>query len=303
MKILVVGSSNIDIVAQVNHLPLPGETVGNAVITQAYGGKGANQAVAAARLGGNVTFVTFLGNDLYSKSLTEHFKNEGIFTKYILIDTENPTGIALIFVASNAENCIAVAPGSNGKLLPAAISKFESAIDSADMLVMQAEIPYETIKQTALLAHKKGVKVLLNPAPACPIDKEFMQAVDILVVNETESEMISGLNFEKNNIDVIANALMNQGAKNVVITLGRKGAYLRTETTCCQVPGFKVDAVDTTAAGDTFCGALAVFCAGNPLNEKALRFASAAAAISVTRLGAQPSVPKLEEVITFLQQH
>jgi ribokinase len=301
MKIVVVGSSNIDMVAQVDHLPAPGETVGNARFIQVNGGKGANQAVAAARLGGEVTFITSLGNDLFSKALIEHFKNEKIVTDYILIDPNLPTGTALIFVASNAENCIAVAPGANSALLPSRIGFLESVISNADIVVMQAEIPYETICHVAFLAHRKGVKVLLNPAPACSLDSDLLQNVDILVVNETEAEIISGKSLEKHTIETIALTLFNLGVKNVVITLGKQGVYLKTRDYCCEVPAFKVTAVDTTAAGDTFCGALAVACTNGKLNEEALQFASAAAAISVTSMGAQSSIPKLEEVVNFLK--
>jgi len=301
MKIIVVGSSNIDMVAQVDHLPAPGETVGNAKFIRANGGKGANQAVAAARLGGDVTFVTSLGNDLFSGALIENFKDENIITDYILTDPELPTGTALIFVGSDGENCIAVAPGANSALLPSRISFLESVIHKEDVVVMQAEIPYETICQVAFLAHRKGAKVLLNPAPACKISPDLMHAVDILVVNETEAEIISGKSLTDHSIESVAEALFDQGAKNVVITLGKQGVYLKTNDNCCEVPAFKVVAVDSTAAGDTFCGALAVACTNAKLDAEALKFANAAAAISVTRMGAQPSIPKLEEVYEFLK--
>lgn len=303
MKILVVGSSNIDMVAQVEYLPTPGQTVGNGVFMQAFGGKGANQAVAAARLGGDVTFVSSLGNDMYSKLLIEHFGHEKINTEYIQIDNEKPTGTALIMVSAEAENCIAVTPGANGLLLPKKIAQFTSALDNADMLVMQAEIPYETTKQLALLAKQKGVKVLLNPAPACAIDPEFLSNVDILVVNETEAELISLKRFNEFSIEDIAQTLLQQGAQQVLITLGSKGLYLKTKQKVIKLDAFKVKAIDTTAAGDTFCGALAVACACKEIDEQALRFASAAAAISVTRLGAQPAIPTLTEVEYFLQKH
>ena len=158
MKVVVIGSSNIDMVAQVNHLPAPGETVGDASFMQSLGGKGANQAVAAARLGGSVTFITSLGNDMYAEILKKHFKKEGITTDYIIDDVNQPTGTALIFVADSGENCIAVAPGANYSLLPGSITHFSKVIDEADIIVMQAEIPYETIKKIALSAKKKGKK-------------------------------------------------------------------------------------------------------------------------------------------------
>ena len=193
MKVVVIGSSNIDMVAQVNHLPAPGETVGDASFMQSLGGKGANQAVAAARLGGSVTFVTSLGNDMYADILKKNFEKEGITTDYIINDTQHPTGTALIFVADSGENCIAVAPGANYSLSPESINHFSKVIDETEIVVMQAEIPYNTIKSIALLAQQKGKKVLFNPAPACLIDAELMKAIDILVVNEVEAAFVSGI--------------------------------------------------------------------------------------------------------------
>ena len=172
MKVVVIGSSNIDMVAQVNHLPAPGETVGDASFIQSLGGKGANQAVAAARLGGSVTFITSLGNDMYAEILKKHFKKEGIATDYIIDDVNQPTGTALIFVADSGENCIAVAPGANYSLLPGSITHFSKVIDEADIIVMQAEIPYETIKKIALSAKKKGKKL---GRPTTGVPKDFIK--------------------------------------------------------------------------------------------------------------------------------
>jgi ribokinase len=206
-------------------------------------------------------------------------------------------------VSADAENCIAVTPGANGSLLPDKIEQFSSVLDNADMLIMQAEIPYETTKLLAIMAKQKGVKVLLNPAPACAVDPEFMSNVDILVVNETEAELISQKRLNEFSIEDIAQTLLQQGAQQVLITLGSKGLYLKTKQEVIQFDAFKVKAIDTTAAGDTFCGALAVACACKEIDEQALRYASAAAAISVTRLGAQPAIPTLTEVEDFLQKH
>ena len=292
MKVVVIGSSNIDMVAQVNHLPAPGETVGDASFIQSLGGKGANQAVAAARLGGSVTFITSLGNDMYADILKNHFKKEGITTDYIIDDVNHPTGTALIFVADSGENCIAVAPGANYSLLPGSITHFSKVIDEADIIVMQAEIPYE--------AKKKGKKVLFNPAPACLIDEELMKAIDILVVNELEASFISGIDYTDNNLEEIAETLLKAGTSNVVITLGSQGAYMKNAKETIQLPGCKVNAIDTIAAGDTFCGALAVVCAKKEIDREALNFANTAAAIAVTRSGAQPSIPTLDEVKHFM---
>ena len=300
MKVVVIGSSNIDMVAQVSHLPAPGETVGDANFMQSLGGKGANQAVAAARLGGCVTFVTSLGNDMYADILKNHFKKEGITTDYIIDDVNHPTGTALIFVAHSGENCIAVAPGANYSLLPGAITHFSKVVAEADIIVMQAEIPYETIKSIALSAKQKGKKVLFNPAPACLIDEQLMKAIDILVVNKVEAAFISGIDYTSNNLEEIAEALIKKGAHNVVITLGSQGVYMKNKTETIQLPGYKVNAIDTIAAGDTFCGALAVMCAQKGIDIETLAFANAAAAIAVTRSGAQPSIPTLDEVNHFI---
>ena len=302
MKVVVIGSSNIDMVAQVSHLPAPGETVGDANFMQSLGGKGANQAVAAARLGGFVTFVTSLGNDMYADILKNHFKKEGITTDYIIDDVNHPTGTALIFVANSGENCIAVAPGANYSLLPGSIIHFSEVIDEADIIVMQAEIPYETIKKIALSAKQKGKKVLFNPAPACLIDEELMKAIDILVVNELEASFISGIEYTDNNLEEIAETLLKAGTSNVVITLGSQGVYMKNAKATIQLPGCKVNAIDTIAAGDTFCGALAVVCAKKEIDQEALNFANTAAAIAVTRSGAQPSIPTLDEVKCFMQE-
>lgn len=303
MKIAVIGSSNIDMVAQVTHLPTPGETVGNAKFMQNFGGKGANQAVAAARLGGEVTFVTSLGNDIYTEVLKKHFKNENICTDYIIQDQNNPTGIALIFVSNNGENYIAVAPGSNYSLSPDSIASFSQVISETDIVVMQAEIPYETIKEVALLTKQKGKKILFNPAPACPIDTELMDLIDVLVVNEVEASLISQIEYNGKNLKEIAQVLINKGAKNVVITLGSNGVYMKNKKEEVNVPSFKVNAIDTVAAGDTFCGALAVVLAKNGIDREALNFANAAAAITVTRSGAQVSIPTLEEVRKFMNNN
>ena len=253
-------------------------------------------------MGGEVTFVTALGNDMYASMLKEHYSKEGIATDQIIIDTQNPTGTALILVAENAENCIAVAPGANGALSIAHIEQISKTLEGADMVVTQAEIPYETIKQVALMAHRKGIKIMFNPAPACYIDSELMHIIDILVVNESEAQYISNSSIEGDNIDQIAQKLRDAGAKAVIITLGHRGSYLKTESEAYFIPSYPVKAVDTTAAGDVFCGALAVACVNGCINSDALRFASAAAAIAVTRVGAQPSIPILSEVQDFLKQ-
>lgn len=302
-NILVVGSTNIDRISQVEHLPKPGETVGNAKFSQTYGGKGANQAVAAARLGGDVTFITCLGNDLYADELLKHFALDGINTEHIIFSNDKPTGSALILVAKNAENCIAVSPEANEDLYFEKIKDIEDIICKSEIVIMQAEIPYETIRKVAFTAHRNKVKILLNPAPACKIGKDLLSIVDYLVVNETESEIISGLNFKENSIDRMAEKLFEMGPNCVVITLGKKGAYCKTTTSSFKVEAFKVNAIDTTAAGDTFCSALAIAANGVEFDYNKIEFACAAAALATTKIGAQTSMPYRKEVDEFIRIH
>ena len=300
MKITVIGSTNVDMCSRVSHLPAPGETVGDGVFLQAYGGKGANQAVAAARLGGNVSFITALGGDSLGRELAENFVKEKIDTSALYKIEGASTGIALIMVDATGENCIAVNPGANAMLTPAMLDADKSAIENADIIVMQAEIPYATVKHAAAIAKSTGVAVLYNPAPVCDVDDEMMRMTDVLVVNETEGATLSGAIGH----EAVAAALHRRGASTVVVTLGSKGAYCFDGERGFFVPSFKVKAVDAVGAGDTFCGALAVeYGSRGRIDADALTFASAASAISVTRSGAQPSIPTREETIEFLAAH
>lgn len=300
-NILVVGSSNIDLIAQVNHLPLAGETVGNAAFSKMYGGKGANQAVSAVRADGKVTFVTCIGDDGYSKELKEHFQKNGINIEYLSQIGDSSTGVALIFVDSSGENCIAVAPGANAKLTSDLID--EKLIESADIVLMQMEIPYETVKDVALLAKKHNTKVMLNPAPARTLDEELMQCVDYLVVNESEANLISGLCIEKDGLETVAKKLLKMGNKMIIITLGKDGSFIYSDSLKEKVSSYNVTAIDSTAAGDTFCGVLAVGISSGLEITEAVRFASAAAAISVTKLGAQDSIPVRDDIEAFLEKN
>lgn len=303
MKIVVVGSSNMDLIAQVDHLPQPGETVPEAKFIQAFGGKGANQAIAAARLGGEVTFVTTIGKDANGYMMKNQFSKEGLVTDYIIEDRKNPTGIALIFVAADSgQNCIAVAPGANYSLTPDSLPGFAKAIDESDIVVMQAEIPLDTVRATAIRAAEKGRIIMYNPAPAYKVDSELMKIVDILVVNEIEASIVSEIHFNGENLSQIADKILSEGVKNVVITLGCNGVYMKNNTEEIRLPSYNVKAVDTVAAGDTFCGALAVKCGKGDICKESLMFANAASAIAVTRYGAQPSIPTTAEVEEFLNE-
>ena len=296
-NILVVGSSNTDMVIKIDRLPRPGETVTGGTFFMNPGGKGANQAVSAARLGGNVTFICKTGNDIFGSQAKQLFEKEGIDTSRMFSDSDHPSGVALITVDSEAENCIAVASGSNANLLPEDISTVREAVEKADIILMQLEIPVETIKYVTEIARKHGKKVILNPAPAQPLDHELLQSLYLITPNETEAEMISGIKItDDDSLKACARAIYDMGVQSVIITLGSKGAFLYTGDSGERIPGNEVKAVDTTAAGDVFNGALAVAVSEGYDLTGAIRFANKAAAISVTRVGAQASAPYRNEV-------
>lgn len=301
-NIVVVGSSNTDMIIQAARIPRPGETILGGEFTMAAGGKGANQAVAAARAGGQVTFVARVGDDIFGRQAIEGFVNDGINCDHVTKDAEAPSGVALIFVAADGENSIGVASGANGKLSPADVEKAADAIGSANVVVMQLETPIETIRTAAQLAASRGVRVILNPAPAQPLSDDILKCVSILTPNETEAELLTGLKVETDEqVAAAAQALRDRGIGTVILTLGSRGVYVSSKEMTGIVAGFKVKPVDTTAAGDVFNGALAVAMAeGRPLAD-AVKFANAAAAISVTRLGAQPSAPQRAEIEQLLK--
>ena len=299
-NILVIGSSNTDMVIKTGHLPLPGETVLGGTFFMNPGGKGANQAVAAARLGGQVTFVCKTGNDIFGQQSKQLFEKEGIDTSYLFSDSKNPSGVALITVDSKAENCIAVASGANANLLPDDIMIAHKAIEKADIILMQLEIPVETVKYVSNIARKLNKKVILNPAPAQPLEHELLQSLYLITPNETEAEMISGVKIkDDDSLFNCARSICEKGVQSVIITLGPKGVFIFNKAFQDFIPSFKVNAVDTTAAGDVFNAALAVAVSEGLELPDAVSFANKAAAISVTRLGAQSSAPYRNEVIDY----
>ncbi len=300
-KILVIGSTNMDISAQVEHLPAPGETVGGAKLFTAFGGKGANQAVAAARAGGKVSFVGSIGNDANGEQMAKNFRKEGINTDHLTVTKETASGTALIFVDDKGENCIVVAPGANHSVSPAMIDEAEELIKEAGLILLQLEIPYETVQYICKVARKHDRKVLLNPAPAHSLDNEILESLEYLILNETEIEMISGESLTDENMKSICESLSKTGPENIILTLGSKGCYIFNDEIQQFVKGFKVDAVDSTAAGDTFCGVFATALARFDGDlRQAVKFANAAGALSVTKAGAQTSIPTLVEIESFL---
>ena len=296
-KIVVIGSCNTDMVINMERLPLPGETLLGGKFFMNPGGKGANQAVAAARLGGKVLFIAKVGNDPFGVRAVDQYKAEGINTKHVLVDKEHPSGVALILVDAHGENSIAVASGANAHLMPQDIDNARGAIEDGDILLMQLETPLETVEHAALLAKQLGKKVILNPAPAHPLPESLLRNLYMLIANETEAEYISGIQItDMNSVARAADIICGKGVENVVITLGSKGAFVKERGAYHQVQGLKVKAVDATAAGDTFCGALCVALAEGRSITEAVEFANRAAAITVTRMGAQSSLPYRREV-------
>lgn len=296
-KIVVIGSSNTDMVVKSSRLPMPGETVLGGAFMMNPGGKGANQAVAIARLLGNVTFISKMGNDLFGKQSIEMYADENINTDYIFSDPHLPSGVALIMVDTNGENCITVASGANGSLSSHDIDKAKDIVESADIILMQLEVPMETVEYAAKMANEKGIKVILNPAPAAFLSNALLNCLYAIVPNENEAEMLSGIKVvDWESAKRAANLISLKGVKIVVITLGSKGALIKDGDNYHEVTVTKINAVDTTAAGDTFCGA---FCVG--LSEglsilEAVKFANKAAGITVTREGAQAAIPFRKEL-------
>ena len=296
-KIIVLGSCNTDMVIKSDRIPVPGETILGGAFMMNSGGKGANQAVAAARLGGDVTFIAKTGNDLFGKQAVQQYKEEGIDTQYIASDPNLPSGVALITVDKNGENCIVVAMGANSSLVPADFKKAEEELKNAEVLLMQLETPIETIEYTAQFANENGVKVILNPAPAQSLSDSLLKNLYMLILNETEAELISGIKVEDfADARKAANAICEKGVDKVIITMGSRGSLLKDEDNFTEVPAHKVNAADTTAAGDTYCGAVAVAIAEGKDLVEGIKFATKCSAVTVTKMGAQASIPTRKEV-------
>jgi ribokinase len=302
-KLVVVGSTNVDMTMQLDHLPRMGESVTNGEYYQAFGGKGANQAVAAARFGGHVHLVTCLGDDNFSPIILESFIKDNIQTNYVFVETGVSTGMALIMTDSQGRNCIGVAPGANDNLTPAMVDKAITAIKEAEMVLLQCEIPHETNKHVIDLCHQLGVKTMMNLAPARLLEDSYLSKLHLLVVKESEIELLTGLKItNQSDIEKAADALLGKGPRNIVITLGARGSFVASEKGKFFAESFIVDSVDSTGSGDVFCSVLAIGLIEKKTIKDAVYLATAASALCVTRLGAQPSMPKRIEVEEFLSK-
>lgn len=297
MKIVVIGSTNTDMVIKTGHLPTPGETILGGEFFMNPGGKGANQAVAASRLGGDVDFISKTGNDIFGEQSVENLRREGVNTENMIVDPENPSGVALITVDSKAENCIVVAPGANTTLKPDDIDKAIKQIGIAEIVLLQLEIPIKTVEYAAQIAYRNNKKVILNPAPAQKLSDSILKTIHILTPNETEAEILTGIKVTNSDTaEKAAQILKKKGVEIVIITMGANGAFIHTDSLSELIPAPEVKAVDTTAAGDAFNGALAVAVSEGFNIREAVQFANKAGSIAVTRPGAQASTPYRREV-------
>jgi ribokinase len=297
-SILVIGSTNTDMVIKADHLPGPGETILGGNFFMNPGGKGANQAVAAKRLGGDVTLIAKTGNDIFGKRSVQLFKEEGIDIDHLITDPDHPSGVALITIDKNAENCIVVASGANATLSPADIEPAIDLIKQGTLILMQLEIPLDTVAYVASVAASRQARVILNPAPACPLPAALLQNISIITPNKKEAEMLAGAQItDMESIRAAALAIRQKGVETVIITLGAQGAFISNKGMEKLILSPVVSAVDTTAAGDVFNGALAVALSEGWTLADAVAFGCKAASISVTRLGAQSAAPYRHEVV------
>ncbi len=301
-KILVLGSSNVDTILRVPRFPAAGETIRAESRVTAFGGKGANQAVAAKRLGGNVIFITKMGNDSYGQSYRKYLIQSGLDPKGILLDKKAPTGMALIELTPSGENRIIISPGANGALTSKDLGRFSALWKSIAIFVTQMETPLPTVQFALKTAKRHGALILFNPAPAGPIAPEILSDVDVLVPNETEAQILTGMTMRTEaDLSKMAQELLKRGAKNVVITLGARGLFFQSKTEQSRYPAFPIKGIDSTAAGDAFVGALACGLADGKALPAALVTANAAGALACTKLGAQPSLPRKRELERFLR--
>ncbi len=299
--ILVIGSLNADLVVRAQRFPAPGETIQGGDLATIPGGKGANQAVAAARLGAHVAMMGRVGTDAFGSTLIQNLEQNHVDASRLLRDDTAATGTAIIIVDSNGQNSIVLSPGANGKVIPADIEP--ASFSRASLLLLQFEIPIETVVHSARLAKEKGLRVLLNPAPARPVPEELLRLIDLLLPNETELSLLTGKPVgDLASVEAAARSLVSRGARNVIVTLGENGALIVNGEGAKHIPSFRVQVVDTTAAGDAFIGGLAVALLNGRTLEDAVQYACACGALAVTRFGAQPSLPTAEEVENLIRR-
>jgi len=303
-RVVVVGSIHMDFFINVEKLPIPGETVLGRNFTMSPGGKGANQAIGVARLGAETFMVGRVGSDIFADKLIENFRRNNVDTTYILKDPTTHTGIAFILLDEKGENMIAVAPGADAKVSKDDVDRAMDIIGKADILLLQLEIPVETVVYAAKRAWECGVKVILNPAPARTLPDEIYKYIYTLTPNQIECSMLSNVEIKSlNDVEKASKKLISKGVKNVIVTLGAKGAYVLTEDGEGKViPAFKVKVVDTTGAGDAFNAALAVSLAEGLNIEEAIVRANAAAALAITKIGAQSGLPSRLELEDFIKK-
>jgi ribokinase len=301
-KVLVVGSANMDLVVRSDRFPHPGETIFGSAFAMFPGGKGANQAVCCARLGAEVDFLGRMGKDMFCDRLSSTMRRDGVGLGHLLIDPSEPTGTALITVDCSGQNEIIVVSGSNMKLRPEHILEHRDAFADAAIVLLQLEIPLDTVMHSATLAKQNSAIVVLNPAPACQLPEELFRLIDYLTPNETEAQLLTGVPVNNRaSAEEAAGVLLDKGVHNVIVTLGPAGSVLVNATTSRLFPARRVQAVDTTAAGDAFNGALAHALAEGKTLEEAIDLATAVAAHAVTKLGAQTSMPTMTELETFIR--
>ncbi len=296
-RILVIGSSNADMTVITDRLPVPGETVLGGKFAMGPGGKGANQAVAAQRLGGETAFICKVGKDIFGENALKHYRNEGMDTTGVMF-SEQPSGVALISVDEKAENCIVVASGANADITGSDIEANRKAIEEASILLLQLEIPVEAVVKAAKIGHEAGVYVILNPAPACDLPEEIYRYLSLIIPNQTEIALMTGIEArDEEGAAKAVEALRNKGVRDVIVTMGSKGSMVYHEGKATFVPSHKVKAVDTTAAGDTYCGGLCVALSEGKDIIEAARFATAASALTVQKQGAQESIPYRKDIV------